>query len=78
VPGGRVGEVRITIFWPVGSVGVLPVVLYTHGAGWVFGGVHTHDRLVRELTTRAEAKLGSDVRRHEHGGQAHGRDTDAQ
>jgi acetyl esterase len=30
-------------------------VLYTHGAGWVFGDVHTHDRLVRELTTRAEA-----------------------
>jgi acetyl esterase len=31
------------------------VVVYTHGAGWVFGDVHTHDRLVRELTTRAEA-----------------------
>jgi acetyl esterase len=31
------------------------VVLYTHGAGWVFGNAHTHDRLVRELTVRAEA-----------------------
>src|ERR1039457_1660296 len=40
---------------PAGAVGTLPVVLYTHGAGWVFGDAHTHDRLVRELTTRAEA-----------------------
>ena len=22
-------------------------VLYTHGAGWVFGNAHTHDRLIR-------------------------------
>jgi acetyl esterase len=27
--------------------------LFTHGAGWVFGDAHTHDRLVRELTVRA-------------------------
>jgi acetyl esterase/lipase len=55
VPGGPSGEVAITIYRPAGAVGTLPVVLYTHGAGWVFGDVHTHDRLVRELTTRAEA-----------------------
>jgi acetyl esterase len=55
IPGGPTGEVRITIYRPEGAVGVLPVVLYTHGAGWVFGDLHTHDRLVRELTTRAEA-----------------------
>jgi acetyl esterase len=55
VRGGPAGEVSITIYRPAGSVGVLPVVLYTHGAGWVFGDEHTHDRLVRELTTRAEA-----------------------
>ena len=55
IPGGPSGQVNITIYRPAGSVGVLPVILYTHGAGWVFGDVHTHDRLVRELTTRAEA-----------------------
>jgi acetyl esterase len=55
VPGGPTGEVQITVYRSAGSVGDLPVVLYTHGAGWVFGDVHTHDRLVRELTTRAEA-----------------------
>jgi acetyl esterase len=29
--------------------GALPAILYLHGAGWVFGNHHTHDRLVREL-----------------------------
>ncbi len=53
IDGGPTGSVRLTIFRPAGSVGVLPVVLYTHGAGWVFGDVHTHDRLLRELTTRS-------------------------
>jgi acetyl esterase len=35
--------------------GLLPVIVYIHGAGWVFGNAHTHDRLVRELTVRAQA-----------------------
>src|ERR1035441_3200281 len=55
VPGGPTGEVSITVYRPAGAVGTLPVVLYTHGAGWVFGDAHTHDRLVRALTPRAEA-----------------------
>jgi acetyl esterase len=53
--GGPDGNVHITIYRPAGSAGALPAVLYTHGAGWVFGDVHTHDRLVRELTARAGA-----------------------
>lgn len=55
IPGGPTGEVHVSIYRPAGSVGQLPTLLYTHGAGWVFGDAHTHDRLVRELTTRAEA-----------------------
>ena len=55
IAGGPTGEVSIKIYRPAGSSGVLPVILYTHGAGWVFGDAHTHDRLVRELTTRADA-----------------------
>ena len=43
------GEVHVRIVKPAGSVGTLPVLLYIHGAGWVFGDAHTHDRLVREL-----------------------------
>jgi len=49
------GEVSITLYRPTGKRVVLPVVLYPHGGGWVFGNLHTHDRLVRELTSRAEA-----------------------
>jgi acetyl esterase len=55
IPGGPKTEVSIKVYRPQGETGVLPVLLYTHGAGWVFGDAHTHDRLVRELTTRAGA-----------------------
>ncbi|MEU4564085.1 alpha/beta hydrolase [Actinoplanes sp. NPDC023936] len=55
ITGGPTGEVRIRIYRPAGVVGQLPVLLYTHGAGWVFGDSGTHDRLVRELTVRSGA-----------------------
>jgi acetyl esterase/lipase len=55
IPGGPTGEVSLKIYRPAGVEGVLPVLLYTHGAGWVFGDAHTHDRLVRELTVRSQA-----------------------
>ncbi|AQZ70195.1 Lipase [[Actinomadura] parvosata subsp. kistnae] len=55
IPGGPSGKVSIRVFRPAGAQGALPVVLYVHGAGWVFGNAHTHDRLVRELTVRAQA-----------------------
>ncbi|MFI9383974.1 alpha/beta hydrolase [Kutzneria sp. NPDC052558] len=42
---------------PVGATGPLPVVVYIHGAGWVFGDVQTHDRLVRELTAKTGAAI---------------------
>ena len=57
IPGGPSGEVSIRIVRPAGATGVLPAVLYTHGAGWVFGNAHTHDRLVRELAVRAGAAV---------------------
>jgi acetyl esterase len=49
VEGGPTGSVPVRVVRPKGSTGTLPVVLYTHGAGWVFGDAHTHDRLVRDL-----------------------------
>lgn len=57
VPGGPTGEVRARIVRPAGAEGVLPVILYIHGAGWVFGNAHTHDRLVRELAVGARAAV---------------------
>ncbi|MFI1044649.1 alpha/beta hydrolase [Streptomyces griseoruber] len=55
VEGGPTGSVRARIVRPTGVGGALPVILYIHGAGWVFGNAHTHDRLVRELAVGAQA-----------------------
>ncbi|HJQ06959.1 MAG TPA: alpha/beta hydrolase [Nocardioides sp.] len=44
---------KARIVRPAGTTGTLPVLLYTHGAGWVFGNAGTHDRLVRELAVGA-------------------------
>ncbi|MBM7171464.1 alpha/beta hydrolase [Streptomyces sp. G44] len=57
VQGGPTGSVRARVVRPAGSRGPLPVILYIHGAGWVFGNAHTHDRLVRELAVGAEAAV---------------------
>ncbi|MFD7656923.1 alpha/beta hydrolase [Actinosynnema sp. NPDC059797] len=52
-----VGEVPVRIVRPLGATGALPVILYVHGAGWVFGNAHTHDRLVRELAVGTGAAV---------------------
>ena len=49
LPGGPSGTVSVSIFRPTGEPGPLPVIIYIHGAGWVFGNDHTHGRLCREL-----------------------------
>ncbi|ALG11416.1 alpha/beta hydrolase [Kibdelosporangium phytohabitans] len=53
IPG--VPEVRIVR--PQGATGALPVIVYIHGAGWVFGDFHTHERLVRELAVGTGAAV---------------------
>ncbi|UXX97208.1 alpha/beta hydrolase [Streptomyces sp. AD2-2] len=53
----EVGDVRVRIVKPVGSVGPLPVILYVHGGGWILGNAGTHDRLVRELAVGVNAAL---------------------
>ncbi|MET8403594.1 alpha/beta hydrolase [Streptomyces sp900116325] len=57
VTGGPTGSVRARIVRPAGAEGTLPVILYIHGTGWVFGNAHTHDRLVRELAVGANAAV---------------------
>lgn len=53
-----------TIFWgnvttyfisPEHSSDVSSIIFYTHGAGWVFGSFHTHEKLVRELSFRTNS-----------------------
>ncbi|MEU0883170.1 alpha/beta hydrolase [Lentzea sp. NPDC005914] len=48
---------KVRVVKPAGATGELPVILYIHGAGWVFGNAHTHDRLVRELAVGAGASV---------------------
>ncbi len=57
VPGGPNGDVETRIVRPAGVAGPLPVIVYIHGAGWVFGDFHTHERLVRELAAGAGAAV---------------------
>jgi acetyl esterase/lipase len=53
---GPAGRVPVRIVRPQDSPAVLPVILYLH-AGWAFGDVTTHDRLVRELAVGARAAV---------------------
>ena len=47
-------DVSITIVRPQNSRNDnLPVVIFTHGGGWVLGGFDTHERLVREIAIKA-------------------------
>jgi acetyl esterase/lipase len=52
-----VGDVAVRIVKPVGVVETLPVILYVHGGGWIFGNAGTHDRLVRELAVGVRAAV---------------------
>jgi acetyl esterase len=51
------GDVRVRIIRPEGATGLLPVIVYMHGGGWILGNAGTHDRLVRELAVGARAAL---------------------
>jgi acetyl esterase len=57
VPGRDRAPVPVRIFRPPGVDGRLPVVVYGHGGGWVFGDGGTHGRLVAELAVAARAAV---------------------
>jgi acetyl esterase len=52
-----VGDVRALLIKPRGARALLPAVLYMHGGGWIFGSVHSHGRLARELAVAADAAV---------------------
>jgi len=56
---GPTGETRIRILRPAtaGASDVLPVILFTHGGGWVLGDKVTHDRLAREIANGVGATV---------------------
>lgn len=57
IAGGPSGQVSVRILRPQNAPASLPVIVYIHGAGWVFGNTHTHDRLIRELAVGAQAAV---------------------
>jgi acetyl esterase/lipase len=57
IDGGSGCQVALRILRPVHAQAPLPVIVYIHGAGWVFGSAQTHDRLVRELAVGAGAAV---------------------
>ncbi|WGT40417.1 alpha/beta hydrolase [Lysinibacillus sp. 1 U-2021] len=57
ISGGPSGQVSVRIMRPQNAPADLPVIVYIHGAGWVFGNEHTHDRLIRELVVGSQAAI---------------------
>jgi acetyl esterase/lipase len=53
----EVGDVRVLLIKPRGVDGQLPVVLYMHGGGWMFGSASSHGRLAGELAVASGAAV---------------------
>jgi len=53
---GPAGEIPLRLYAPVAreqQQGLLPVLMYYHGGGWVIGDLDTHDTLCRQLANDA-------------------------
>lgn len=51
---GMWGSIPVYFIVPRGEK-IRNIVFYIHGAGWVFGSFHTHEKLVRELSARTDS-----------------------
>ncbi len=57
IDDGPSEKVALRILRSQHAPAMLPTIVYLHGAGWVFGSIQTHDRLVRELAVGAGAAV---------------------
>lgn len=55
VDTGNWGKIRVFAVMPEEGQCLEDVIFYIHGAGWVFGSFHTHEKLVRELAARTKS-----------------------
>jgi acetyl esterase len=55
IPAGPRGDVRIRIVRAEQKTGVLPVIMYFHGGGWVLGDAATYDAFIRKVAHGTEA-----------------------
>lgn len=51
---GMWGSIPVYFVMPK-SEEIKNIIFYIHGAGWVFGSFHTHEKLVRELSARTNS-----------------------
>lgn len=51
---GMWGSIPVYFILPKGEK-IKNIIFYIHGAGWVFGSFHTHEKLVRELSARTDS-----------------------
>lgn len=54
---GRWGMIPVYLVDPGAAGEYANVIFFIHGAGWVFGSYHTHEKLVRELAARTNSLL---------------------
>lgn len=52
---GQWGRIPVYFTAPRMESNIRNVIFYIHGAGWVFGSFHTHEKLVRELSARTKS-----------------------
>ena len=55
IPGGDEGvEIPARLYRPSGKVGPLPIMVFVHAGGYVFGSIDTHDGFCRLMCSGAE------------------------
>ncbi|MDO4168192.1 MAG: alpha/beta hydrolase [Eubacteriales bacterium] len=54
---GKWGAIPVYFVAPQESNPIRNIIFYIHGAGWVFGSFHTHEKLVRELAARTHSLI---------------------
>lgn len=52
---GKWGTIPVYFVMPQPLHSIHHIIFYIHGAGWVFGSFHTHEKLVRELAARTDS-----------------------
>src|SRR6266568_3011598 len=57
IADGPSEQISLRILRPPHAQAPLPVIVYIHGSGWVFGSTQTHDRLMRELAVGSGAAV---------------------
>ncbi|MBR0560018.1 alpha/beta hydrolase [Neokomagataea anthophila] len=55
---GPAGSIPLRLYRPEGVCKTnAPALIYIHGGGWVIGNIETHDRVCRQIATRAECTV---------------------